>query len=44
MMQFLPTEIVDWFNPKDFYIDNQFHDSPLGCFLEVDLDYSDEFA
>ena len=43
MMQFLPTEILDWFNPKDFDKDNYLNGSPLGCFLEVDQDdYPDE--
>ena len=28
---------------KDFNLDNQPRDSPIGCFLEVDLDYSHKF-
>ena len=42
MMQLLPTEIRDWVNQKDFSIDNYSNDSPIGCFLKVDLDYPDE--
>ena len=41
-MQLLPTEILDWVNPKDFNLDNYSNDSTLGCFLEVDLDYPAE--
>ena len=43
MMQLLPTQILDWINPKDFNIDNYSNDSPVGCFLDVDLDYPDKF-
>ena len=42
MMQLLTTEIIDWINPKDLNIDNYSKDSPIGCFLEVDLDYPHE--
>ena len=42
MMQPLPSEILDWVNSKDFNLDNYSNDSPLGCFLEADLDYPDE--
>ena len=42
MTQLLPTEILDCVNPKDFSLDNCARDSPIGCFLEVDLDYPDE--
>ena len=42
MMQLLPTEILDWVNPKDFNLDNYSNSSPIGCFLENDLDYPDE--
>ena len=41
MVQLLPTEILDWVNPKYFNLDNYSNDSPIGCFLEVDLDYPD---
>ena len=42
MMQLLPTEILNCINLKIFYLDNYYTDSPIGCFLEVDLDYPDE--
>ena len=42
MMQLLPAEILDWVNTKEFNLDNYSNDSPVGCFLEVDLDYPDE--
>ena len=42
MMQFLPTEILDWINPKDFNLDNYSKDSSIGSSLEVDLDYPHE--
>ena len=42
MMQLLPTEILYWVNSKNFNLDNYFNNSPIGCFLEVDLDYPDE--
>ena len=42
MMQLLPTEILYWVNPKDFNLDNYSNDSPISCFLEVDLDYPDD--
>ena len=42
IMQFLPTEILNWVNSKDFSLNNYSEDSPIGCFLEVDLDYPDE--
>ena len=42
MMQLFPTEILDWVDPKDFNLDNYSNDSPIGCFLEVDLDYPDD--
>ena len=38
MMQLL----LDWVNPKDFNLDNHSINTPIGCFLEVDLDYPDE--
>ena len=37
MMQLLPTEILDWVNPKDFNLDNYSNKSQIGCFLEVDM-------
>ena len=42
MTQFLPSEILDWLNPKDFSLDINSNDSPIGCFEEVDIDYPDE--
>ena len=39
MMQLSPTKI---FNPKDFNLGNYPNDSPVGYFLEVDLDCLDE--
>ena len=42
MVQLLPIEILDWVNPKDFNLNNYSKDSPIGCFLEVHLDYPDE--
>ena len=42
MTQPLPTEILDWVNPKDFSLDNYSNDCPIGCSLEVVLDYPDE--
>ena len=41
-MQLPPTEILDCVNPKDLNLDNYFNNNPIGCFLEVDLDYLDE--
>ena len=34
--------LLDWVNPKDFNLDNHSINTPIGCFLEVDLDYPDE--
>ena len=42
MMQPLPTEILDWVNPKIFNLENYSEDSLIGCFLEVDIGYPDE--
>ena len=42
MMQLLPTEMLDWANPKDFNLDNNSNDSLIDRFLEVDLDHTDE--
>ena len=41
MIQLLPTEILDWDNPKDFDLDNYSNDSPTSWFLEVHLYYLD---
>ena len=35
-------EIFNWVNPKDFNQDNYSNDSPMGCFLEFNLDYLDK--
>ena len=42
MIQLLTTGIIDWISPKDLNIDNYSKDSPIACFLEVDLDYPHE--
>ena len=42
MMQLLSIEILDCVNPKSFHLDSYPDDSSIGCFLEVDLDYSDK--
>ena len=42
MMQLLPTETLDWVNPKVFNRDHYFNDSPIGWFLKVALDYPNE--
>ena len=42
MMQLLLIQILDWPNPKDFSPDNYSNNSPKGCFLEVNLAYSDK--
>ena len=41
-MQLLPTEILKRVDPKYFNLDDYSNDSPIGCFLKVDLDYPDE--
>ena len=41
MMHFLPTEILDWVNSKDFSL-NCSNNSSIVCFLEFDLGYPDE--
>lgn len=41
MMQLPPAEILDRFNPKDFSLDG-YSNSPIGCFLQFDLDYLDK--
>ena len=42
MMQLLPTEILDWVNPKDFNLDNFYSYSPTACVLEAGFDYPNE--
>ena len=42
IMHILPTEILDWVNPKDFNLDSYSNNSPISCFLEVDLNYLNE--
>ena len=42
MMQLLPTEKLDWVNPKDFNLNKYSNDIPIGYFLKVYLDYPDE--
>ena len=41
-MQLPPTEILGWVNPKDNNLDSYSKDSPVGCFLQVDLDCTDK--
>ena len=41
-MQLLPTKILHWVDQKDFSLDNYRNDSPIGFFLQVDLDYLHE--
>ena len=41
MMQLVPTEI-DWVDLKNFDLHNYSDAGPVGCFVEVDLDYPDE--
>ena len=43
MIKLLPIEILDWVNSKDFNLDNYSDDSPVGCFLEADLDYPHDY-
>ena len=43
MIKLLPIEILDWVNSKDFNLDNFSDDSSVGCFLEADLDYPDDY-
>ena len=43
MMHCFPSKILDWINSKDCNVDNYSNNSPIGCFLEVDFDYLDEF-
>ena len=42
MIYFDTNEIFNWVNPKDFNQDNYSNDSPIGCFLEFNLDYLDK--
>ena len=41
-MQLLQTEILDWADPKDFNLDYYSKGSPIGCFIETDLNFPDE--
>ena len=41
-MQLLQTEILDWADPKDFNLDFYSKGSPIGCFIETDLNFPDE--
>ena len=41
-MQLLQTEILDWADPKDFNLDYYSKGSPIGCFIEADLNFPDE--
>lgn len=43
MMQSLPIEIPSWVNLKEFRLYSYTSDSQILCFVEVDLDYLDEF-
>ena len=40
--QLLPTEILDCVVLNNFSLDNYSSDIPIGCFSDIDLDYSDE--
>ena len=42
MMQLLPTEILNWVNPKDFNLDHYSINNPIEYILEVELDYPEE--
>ena len=42
MMQLLPTEMLDWVNPKNLNLHNYSNDIQIDCFLEVDINYSKE--
>ena len=42
MMQLLPTEILDQINAKNVNLDNYSKNSPIACFLVVDIHYPDE--
>ena len=42
MIQLLPTETLDRVNLKYVNLDNRFDEIPVGCFLEVDIDYPDK--
>ena len=42
IMQLLLVEVPDWVNTKDSKLENYSNNSSIGCFVEVNLDYSDE--
>ena len=42
MMQLFSTEILDWFNAKDFNLDSNSNDGLISCFLDVNFDYPAE--
>ena len=41
-MQLLLVEVPDWVNTKDLKLENYCNNSSIGCFVKVNLDYSDE--
>ena len=41
-MQLLLVEVPDWVNAEDLKLENYSNNSSIGCFVEVNLDYSDE--
>ena len=41
-MQLFLTDMLNWVDQKDFNLDNYSIDSPIGSFLEIDLDYLEE--
>ena len=42
LMQLISNEILKWVNLEKFNPVNYSHDSSIGCFLQVDLDYYNE--
>ena len=44
MMQLMPTEMLNWVNPKGFNLNKYSNGSTVGCFLEVDLYYPGELC
>ena len=42
MMQLLPTEILDWVDPKDFTLDYYSNGSVIRCFIEANLNCPEE--
>ena len=42
LMQLLPTEILDWVNPKDLNLNNYSNDIPMLSFLEAELGCPDD--